>query len=104
MGARPHPKRRSMTMAEYTPSEADVRAWCREGTGDYPDVMDEWITRFLARVRRDAAREAETERDWNWRSSRHSKIERIKANIRADRAEAEARIHRHRADDMEEQI
>ena len=45
-------------MAEYTPSEADVRAWCREGTGDYPDVMDEWITRFLARVRRDAAREA----------------------------------------------
>ena len=37
------------------------------------------------------AREAETERDWNWRSSRHSKIERIKANARADRAEAEAR-------------
>lgn len=45
-------------MAEYTPSEDDVRAWCREGTGDYPDVMDAWITRFLARVRRDAAREA----------------------------------------------
>src|SRR5699024_5742215 len=46
-------------MAEYTPSEADVRAWCREGTGDYPDVMDEWITRFLARVRRDALAAAE---------------------------------------------
>lgn len=44
-------------MAEYTPSEDDVRAWCRDGTGDYPDVMDAWITRFLTRVRRDAARE-----------------------------------------------
>ena len=48
------------------------------------------------------AREAETERDWNWRSSRHSKIERIKANARADRAEAEARAQRRRADDMED--
>lgn len=48
------------------------------------------------------AREAETERDWNWRSSRQSKIERIKANARADRAEAEARTQRHRADDMED--
>src|SRR5690625_3391392 len=48
------------------------------------------------------AREAEAERDWNWRSSRHSKIERIKANARADRAEAEARTQRHRADDMED--
>src|SRR5699024_3415390 len=46
------------------------------------------------------AREAETERDWNWRSSRHSKIERIRAIARADRAEAEARAQRRRADDM----
>ena len=38
----------------YTPDEGQVRAWCREGTGDYPDVMDEWLDRFLARVRRDA--------------------------------------------------
>ena len=48
------------------------------------------------------AREAETERDWNWRSSRHSKIERIRAIARADRAEAEARAQRRRADDMED--
>ena len=46
------------TDEQYVPDEEQVRAWCREGTGDYPDVMDEWITRFLARVRRDAAREA----------------------------------------------
>ena len=39
---------------QYTPTEGQVRAWCREGTGDYPDVMDEWLDRFLARVRRDA--------------------------------------------------
>ena len=39
---------------QYVPDEGQVRAWCREGVGDYPDVMDEWITRFLARVRRDA--------------------------------------------------
>ena len=39
---------------QYVPSEEQVRAWCREGTGDYPDVMDEWLDRFLARVRRDA--------------------------------------------------
>ena len=43
---------------QYTPTEEQVRAWCREGTGDYPDVMDEWLDRFLARVRRDAARAA----------------------------------------------
>ena len=43
---------------QYVPDEEQVRAWCREGTGDYPDVMDEWLDRFLARVRRDAAREA----------------------------------------------
>ena len=43
---------------KYVPDEGQVRAWCREGTGDYPDVMDEWLDRFLARVRRDAAREA----------------------------------------------
>lgn len=48
------------------------------------------------------AREAEAERDWNWRSSRHSKIERIRAIARADRAEAEARVQRRRADDMED--
>ena len=35
------------------------------------------------------AREAEAERDWNWRSSRHSKIERIKANARAARRDEE---------------
>ena len=43
---------------QYVPDEEQVRAWCREGTGDYPDVMDEWLDRFLARVKRDAAREA----------------------------------------------
>ena len=47
-----------MSTDEYVPDEEQVRAWCREGTGDYPDVMDEWLDRFLARVRRDAAREA----------------------------------------------
>ena len=47
-----------MTADEYVPDEEQVRAWCRDGTGDYPDVMDEWLDRFLARVRRDAAREA----------------------------------------------
>ena len=47
-----------MTSDEYVPSEEQVRAWCREGVGDYPDVMNEWLDRFLARVRRDAAREA----------------------------------------------
>lgn len=47
-----------MTTDEYVPDEDQVRAWCREGTGDYPDVMDEWLDRFLARVRRDAARDA----------------------------------------------
>ena len=49
------------------------------------------------------AREAEAERDWNWRSSRHSKIERIKANARADRAEAEARTQRRRAEKAEQE-
>ena len=44
-----------MTADEYVPDEEQVRAWCRDGTGDYPDVMDEWLDRFLARVRRDAA-------------------------------------------------
>ena len=39
---------------QYVPDEGQVRAWCREGTGDYPDVMDEWLDRFLARIRRDA--------------------------------------------------
>ena len=42
------------TDEQYVPDEEQVRAWCREGTGDYPDVMDEWLDRFLARVRRDA--------------------------------------------------
>ena len=50
----------------------------------------------------DALDQAEAERDWNWRSSRHSKIERIRAIARADRAEAEARAQRRRADDMED--
>ena len=49
------------------------------------------------------AREAEAERDWNWRSSRHSKIERIKAIARADRAEAEARTQRRRAEKAEQE-
>ena len=53
---------------QYVPSEEQVRAWCRDGTGDYPDVMDEWLDRFLARVRRDAARQAEAERD-EWRQT-----------------------------------
>ena len=42
------------TDEQYVPDEEQVRAWCREGVGDYPDVMDEWLDRFLARVRRDA--------------------------------------------------
>ena len=42
------------TDEQYVPDEGQVRAWCREGTGDYPDVMDEWLDRFLASVRRDA--------------------------------------------------
>ena len=42
------------TDEQYVPDEGQVRAWCREGVGDYPDVMDEWLDRFLARVRRDA--------------------------------------------------
>ena len=46
------------TDEQYVPDEGQVRAWCREGVGDYPDVMDGWLDRFLARVRRDAAREA----------------------------------------------
>ena len=45
---------------QYVPDEGQVRAWCREGTGDYPDVMDEWLDRFLARVRRDAWNEGWT--------------------------------------------
>lgn len=57
-----------MTADEYVPDEEQVRAWCREGVGDYPDVMDEWLDRFLARVRRDAARQAEAERD-EWRQT-----------------------------------
>ena len=56
------------TDEQYVPDEGQVRAWCREGTGDYPDVMDEWLDRFLARVRRDAARQAEAERD-EWRQT-----------------------------------
>ena len=44
---------------QYAPDEEQVRAWCREGTGDYPDVMDEWLDRFLARIRRDALATAE---------------------------------------------
>ena len=46
------------TDEQYVPDEEQVRAWCRDGTGDYPGVMDEWLDRFLARVKRDAAREA----------------------------------------------
>lgn len=45
-------------MAEYTPSEGQVREWCCAGTGEYHDLMNAWITRFLERVKRDAAREA----------------------------------------------
>ena len=48
------------TDEQYVPGEEQVRAWCREGTGDYPDVMDEWLNRFLARVRRDAWNEGWT--------------------------------------------
>ena len=48
------------TDEQYVPDEEQVRAWCREGTGDYPDVMDEWLDRFLARIRRDAWNEGWT--------------------------------------------
>lgn len=37
----------------------------------------------------DALKQAEADRDWLFRSSRLSKMERIKANARADRAEAQ---------------
>ena len=39
---------------QYVPDEEQVRAWCRDAVADYFDVMDEWLDRFLARVRRDA--------------------------------------------------
>ena len=42
-------------------------------------------------IYRDRARKAETERDWNLRSSRLAKEERIKANARAVSAEARIR-------------
>lgn len=42
-------------------------------------------------IYRDRAREAEAERDWNIRSSRLAKEERIKANARAEKAEARIR-------------
>ena len=48
------------TDEQYVPTEEQVRAWCREGVGDYPDVMDEWLDRFLGRVRRDAWNEGWT--------------------------------------------
>lgn len=40
---------------QYVPDEEQVRAWCRDAVADYFDVMDEWLDRFLARVKRDAA-------------------------------------------------
>ena len=42
-------------------------------------------------IYRDRARKAEAERDWNIRSSRLAKEERIKANARAESAEARIR-------------
>ena len=91
-----------MTTDEYVPDEGQVRAWCREGTGDYPDVMDEWLDRFFARVRRDAAREAEAERD-EWRqtalderSAALDALEQVKvrdARIKAVRAIARTYNH-----------
>ena len=42
-------------------------------------------------IYRERAREAEAERDWNIRSSRLAKEERIKANARAESAEARIR-------------
>ena len=81
----------------YVPTEAQVRAWCREGTGDYPDVMDEWLDRFLARVRRDAAREAEAERD-EWRQTaldeRAAALDQMEqAQIRDARIKAVRELH-----------
>ena len=80
---------------QYTPTEEQVRAWCREGTGDYPDVMDEWLDRFLARVRRDAARQAEAERD-EWQEA-SAKLAASSNQANADLYEAEARIRAVRA-------
>lgn len=42
-------------------------------------------------IYRERARQAEADRDWNLRSSRQAKEERIKANARADEAEARIR-------------
>ena len=62
-------------------------------------------------IYRDRARKAEAERDWNIRSSRLAKEERIKANARAESAEArirdltqEVRDERGAALDLLEQI
>ena len=82
---------------QYVPDEEQVRAWCREGTGDYPDVMDEWLDRFLARVRRDAARQAEAERDYRRRENAELRDELVAtqeygAKLAHGKDEAEERI------------
>lgn len=46
-----------MSDQSYTPDETDVRAVYREQMGDYADVADEFFDRFIAQVKRDAARE-----------------------------------------------
>lgn len=81
----------------YVPDEEDVRtAYALEaardtiGDTDYraiPEARAEF-DRFLTRIRQEAADQAEADRDWLFRSSRLSKEERIKANARAERAEA----------------
>lgn len=45
----------------YVPSEKQVREWCAEGSGEYRDIMNAWLDRFLAQVKADAARTALTE-------------------------------------------
>ena len=79
-----------MSADEYVPDEEQVRAWCRDGAGDYPDVMDEWLDRFLARVKRDALAAAEHRAT---RAEAQSDIRgRAVVIYRARAREAEARI------------
>ena len=96
-----------MSTDEYVPNEQDLEvAWIEsEASADDINEASAEFDRFLARVRRDAEAEldswmtrayeaegklwkAEADRDWNLRSSRLAKQERIEANARADQAEA----------------
>ena len=57
--------------------------WSGEADAEFIAAAREAIPALL-----DALKQAEADRDWNLRSSRLAKEERIKANARAERAEA----------------